>query len=259
MILFSKRVIASLSCLFLLGSCTFDDSQVTIDVSTPTEVDDGFDIGDNSATWPPIAKDGAAVVLESDLTLKNYYVVFDGSGSMDYAGCSDGQKKIDVAKKALTDFAATLPQDVNLGLVTFDISGINEKVPLARSNRDVFRNQVAECQVGGATPLKDSIALALAKLTDQARKQLGYGEYHLVVVTDGEAYPEDQDPRGIVQKTLSGTPVVIHTVGFCVDSSHSLNQPGKTVYHAANNPEELAKGLKSVLAESADFNVDEFK
>jgi hypothetical protein len=52
--------------------------------------------------------------------------------------------------------------------------------------------------------------------------------------------------------------VNIHTIGFCLNQSHALNIPGKTLYKAADNPEALAEGLESVLAEAPDFNVDSF-
>jgi uncharacterized protein YegL len=178
---------------------------------------------------------------------------------MDEVGCSDGKKKMAVAKSALKDFATLLPADANLGLVTFDIEGIKEQVPLAKDNRAAFQQKVVDTRAAGTTPLKDAITLAVKGLTEQARKQLGYGEYHLVIVTDGEAYPDDQNPGFIVSEILKGSPIIIHTVGFCIDSTHSLNQPGKTIYTAANNPQDVAQGLKSVLAESEKFNVDEFK
>jgi hypothetical protein len=57
---------------------------------------------------------------------------------------------------------------------------------------------------------------------------------------------------------LEQSPVMLHTVGFCIDERHSLNQPGLVSYTAANSPEELLQGLQGVLAEAQDFTPDKF-
>jgi hypothetical protein len=45
----------------------------------------------------------------------------------------------------------------------------------------------------------------------------------------------------------------LHTIGFDIGEGHSLNQPGKTDYSSAQNPEQLRKSLQDVLAESEEF------
>jgi Ca-activated chloride channel family protein len=52
--------------------------------------------------------------------------------------------------------------------------------------------------------------------------------------------------------------VVVHTVGFCIDEDHVLNQPGRTYYTAASNPDELRQGLQAVLAEAPNFDATKF-
>jgi uncharacterized protein with von Willebrand factor type A (vWA) domain len=185
-------------------------------------------------------------------------VVFDGSGSMKDTDCTDGSTKAEVAKKAVAEFAKSVPKDANLGLLTFDSRGIVEQIPLGAGNREEFINDVNAVDPGGATPLKSAITEGVAHLTDQGRHQLGYGEYHLVIVTDGEAYPENQNPSSVVEKTLKVSPILIHTIGFCIERLHSLNQPGRTIYLKADSPEELSRGLKQVLAESEKFDVKLF-
>jgi Ca-activated chloride channel family protein len=209
--------------------------------------------------WPPPDPKGGTPNLAPNLMAKNYYMVFDGSGSMKDTDCTDGTtSKAEVAKKAIAEFAKSVPKDANLGLLTFDAQGIVEKLPLGVDNRSDFIDQVNALNPGGATPLKSAITQAVARLTDEGRRQLGYGEYHLVIVTDGEAYPEDQNPSAIVEKTLSSSPILIHTIGFCIGETHSLNQPGRTIYLSADNPEALSRGLKQVLAESEKFDVNAF-
>ncbi|MGF1623361.1 MAG: hypothetical protein ACFCVH_00645, partial [Alphaproteobacteria bacterium] len=79
----------------------------------------------------------------------------------------------------------------------------------------------------------------------------------IVVVTDGYA----EDPEAMtdqVHALLSGTPVTIHTIGFCISENHALNLPGLVYYRSAMDPGELLLGLESVLAESPDFQVTDF-
>ena len=94
-------------------------------------------------------------------------------------------------------------------------------------------------------------------LIRQGRRQLGYGEYHLIVVTDGQA-SSGQDPTGVVDEILASSPVVIHTIGFCIGEDHSLNQKGRVLYRTAQNAAELREGLEQVLAEAPDFTVTQF-
>jgi len=212
-------------------------------------------------SWPFLEGQAApAAPREFDpanLMARNYYVVFDASGSMTERKCSVNERKIDVAKRALEDFAAKVPADANLGLVVFDNRGIRQLLPIAPIDQRALASAIAQVRPGSGTPLAEAIRLAYRELTQRAAVQFGYGEYHLVVVTDGEANGED--PRGVVDQLIAQSPVVMHTIGFCIGSDHSLNQPGRTVYRAADNPEALAQGLSEVLAESPSFTVSRFK
>lgn len=199
--------------------------------------------------WPPGVGE-QDVNLEEDLLAANYYVIFDGSGSMK-------GDKLRVAKQALSEFVKHIPAGANVGLAAFDQYQLSERAVLGEP-RDSIIAQIDKVQAKGYTPLRDSITLAYQKLTVQGLKQLGYGEYHLVVITDGEA-SDGQDPTGVVNTILQESPVVIHTIGFQIGQDHSLNQPGRILYTAANNLEELQKGLESVLAELEDFSVVDFQ
>jgi uncharacterized protein with von Willebrand factor type A (vWA) domain len=166
-------------------------------------------------------------------------------------------EKLDIAKRALNEFVKYIPAEANVGLAVFDGRGLSERAALGE-NRERFINKVQEVAAKGGTPLKNAITLAYQRLKEQGLKQLGYGEYNLVVITDGKA-SEGQEPKGIVNLILKESPVVIHTIGFRIGTDHSLNQPGRILYKSANNFEELKKGLESVLAELEDFSVSDFQ
>lgn len=208
--------------------------------------------------WPFIGSGEATALSVKDLLRTNYYVVADGSGSMAGSTCGDGRTKLEVAKDALSMFGQSVPADANLGLAAFDRRGTSERVSLGTGNRDVFAAEIRALGPRGRTPLKTSIELAYEKLTEQARAQLGYGEYHLVVVTDGEA-DQGEAPNPIVNKVLTESAVIIHTIGFCIDEHHSLNQPGRTRYQAANDYSSLSRGLADVLAEAPEFSAATFE
>jgi uncharacterized protein YegL len=207
---------------------------------------------DASAGAPTDAAFDPAAVIK-----RNYYFVLDASGSMRDQKCSGTARKIDVAKRALMQFALHIPADANVGGLVFDEQGVHSLIPIGPLDPVRLRRAIASVSAGGSTPLAQAIREAYSALTQRAMSQLGYGEYHLIVVTDGEATGED--PRGVVNRLIAESPVVLHTIGFCIGDKHSLNQPGQTIYHAADSPGQLEQGLQDVLAESPTFNVARFK
>lgn len=205
--------------------------------------------------WPSLNDEQAAVA--EDLTKKNYYLVFDGSGSMNESKCSNNDLKINVAKSSVMEFIKKIPDNANVGLTIFDTRGTKEYVSIGSASKEYAMQQINNVSAGGGTPLKSAISHAYTALSRQAVKQLGYGEYHLVVITDGEA-GNNEDPRYTVHEMIEQSPVVLHTIGFCIDGAHSLNQEGFTLYKSAVNPNQLSMGLDSVLAEAPDFQLDTF-
>ena len=205
-----------------------------------------------STAWPPEIREGEKVEIAKNLLAKNFYVILDSSGSMGDSECADGSTKSAVSKQAFTEFVGVVPPEANLGLLVFDRNGPREIVPLGKKNRDRIVAEVNAVQPGNGTPLRDAIAQGFSAIEKQAKVQLGYGEYHLIIVTDGQANP-GQEPNEVVNQILAYTPVMIHTIGFCIDTNHPLNQPGRTSYRTAKDPQELLKGLKDVVAESEKF------
>lgn len=208
------------------------------------------------AAWPPAASNKGNQQVAENLLARNYVLIFDGSGSMMERRCAGGKRKIDVAKSAVSEWAKSIDEDANVGLVAFHENAFS-RLPLAAKNRTEFLRVVSTINAGGGTPLGRAMQMAHAMLVLQARTQLGYGEYHIVVVTDGEA----NNPRALadaVDAVLKDSPIVIHTIGFCIDEKHSLNQPGRTLYKTADNPQELRRSLQEVLAELETFDVTTF-
>lgn len=219
---------------------TSDDIQPSI---TDSEIVTG-----DITLWPPKLGE-IPVELEQNPLKKNYYLIFDGSGSMQ-------GEKLRTAKKALLEFIKIIPDEANIGLLVFDDNGISERVNLGR-DRTKLEEEINSVVADRGTPLKSAISMAYQSLEMQGHRQQGYGEYHMVIVTDGEA-STGEDPRGSVDAIIGYSPIVIHTLGFQIGQNHSLNQPGKTLYKSATNLDELSRGLENVLAESESFSVTNF-
>jgi hypothetical protein len=209
-------------------------------------------------SWPSARKGDENLPLADSLTRKNYVLILDGSGSMSKSQCSGNLSKNEVAQQAVVEWASLIPNDANLGLVVFDRSGFSIRLPLGLNNRENFRQEVGKVVPDYQTPLAMALDTAYSMLTEQGRKQLGYGEYTVVVVTDGAADDIKALERS-VNMVLTSSPVMIYTIGFCIASDHSLNRQGRTIYRAANNPAELRQGLQDVLAESESFDISGFK
>lgn len=209
-----------------------------------------------SKIWPYVS-DKQKETLAVNLLARNFVVILDGSGSMSDSGCSDGERKINVAKKAIVEWSKTLPPGSNLGLVAFHSDWtILELAPKEQSQK--LTDTIAQVEPDGYTPLATAIKLAYGMLTKQAQRQLGYGEYTIIAVTDGEDNDRHESLRDWVNTVLDNSPVRIFTIGFCISGRHELNQTGRTIYKEANNPAELRKGLQEVLAEAESFDVKGF-
>jgi Ca-activated chloride channel homolog len=216
----------------------------------------GEPVQPHKAAWPFISEEQSEGTLAEDPMARNFVLIFDGSGSMKNSECAGASRKIDVAKRAVVAWSKSVPANANLGLYAFHNSG-RIPLPLGSGNREAFMQAVDQIVAGGNTPLANAMQYAYETLTEQGRRQLGYGEYTIVVVTDGIANSID-DLQQVVDTILAETPINIYSIGFCIGKRHSLNQPGRTIYKSADNPEQLQKGLQEVLAESESFDDNEF-
>jgi uncharacterized protein YegL len=211
-------------------------------------------VDDKAPAWPD-ANNGEETELDENMLRDNVMVVLDMSGSMAEGNCSgDFYNKSEAAKATLSEWIKSVPDESNLGLITFVNSNTDVYVDLAIGNREMFMQEVNDFSPEGGTPLYDAVTLAEDELESQAISQNGYGTYKMVVITDGEHSP-GQSPNQAVNTILDNpqNPIEIHTIGFCIEDS-ALNQPGRTEYQSAKNPEQLKEGLDSVLSEATSFD-----
>lgn len=177
---------------------------------------------------------------------RNFYFVLDGSGSMRDACSGRQSRKIDQAKEAVTAFMAVVPTNANLGLIVFDARGSREVLPLGANNRQQFLQAVRAIEADGGTPLNGAIVFGINRLVDQRAKQLNYGEFRMIVVTDGEA---SDGPISTCGEHSRKTGIPIYTIGLCMSGSHALRNYSIT-YRDASNKAELKAALEQTVAES---------
>jgi len=194
---------------------------------------------------------------KAELT-RNFYFIMDGSGSMreqTTRACGGDQQfpdKITGARWAIKKFLQTVPAEVNIGLYIYDNNGMRQVVPLGVSNRDAFLRAIDQIDAGGGTPLAQALRFGTDRLVEQYKKQLGYGEFRLVAVTDGLA---ESIPEAALYAARFGIP--IYTIGLCVEQNHPLRNLSVS-YLAADNYDDLARGLTDTLAELPIFDVSQF-
>jgi hypothetical protein len=223
--------------------------------------------GDTSSSAPsqPNYEDRIEIPLDANRgdeeasLARNFYFIFDGSGSMgeepDHScrGDQSFPSKLAGAQWAVEEFLNKVPENIHIGLFLFDQRGQREVVPLGKDNRPAFLGAIRNAANGGGTPLAEAIAFGTGKLEEQYKRQLGYGEYRLVVVTDGLA---KNIPKAADLAARYGFP--IYAIGLCIAEDHPLRRHAVS-YRAADNFGDLARGLEETLAELPDFDPTEFE
>jgi uncharacterized protein with von Willebrand factor type A (vWA) domain len=217
----------------------------------------GCQPADSAATASAAAE--VSVVAAENQTARNFYVVFDGSGSM-FGGAPNTDKfrnKLEGAKWAAEQFAATVPDDVQLGMFVFDGKGRREVLSLKANNKAEFLAAVKAVMpnTGTGTPLGESMIVALKTLKRQYEAQMGYGEFRLLVVTDGEA--NDIGQVNAAGKLAAEYGIPVYTIGFGIGPNHSLRKYSRS-YQDAHDAEHLKKALQEAGAELPDFDPKDF-
>jgi len=242
------------ACIFLqIAGCEKrqrDQQQTATDITPET-------------TTAPTTSDLATSDAGQVSLARNFYFIFDGSGSMrdplgrDCGGDQTFERKIEGAKWAVAEFLKKMPEEVNLGLYVFDEKHTSKSecqvVPLGPNNLAAFLQAINEVEAGGGTPLARAIQFGAEVLAEQKAKQLGYGEFRLVVVTDGLA---DDIPQAAEFATEKEIP--IYAIGLCIQEDHPLRQYAVS-YRAANSFEDLAKALEATVAETEFYDAKTFE
>jgi uncharacterized protein YegL len=154
-----------------------------------------------------------------------------------------------VAKNALTRVVGQLPEGTKFGLLLMNGARANQGwlIPLTSLDRASALARIDQVRAEGGTPLGQSMKTAMDELL-ALRSKVPYGDYRLLVVTDGEATDKEVLERYLPDMVSRG--VVVDVIGVDMRSEHSLAKRTHS-YRKANDAASFEKALTEIFAESA--------
>lgn len=193
---------------------------------------------------------------ETDLHTENIIIILDASGSMKENFRGDQSKsKMDAAKEALKTVLAKVPDNTHIGLLVFSGSNVqNDWVyPLGPKNTEQMLAAIDLPLPGGGTPLGKYMRIGANRLLEQREKQYNYGNYRLLIVTDGVA----QDEEKVAQYTpeILDKQIRVDVIGVDMQTDHLLAKDADS-YRRADNPGELVAAVTQILAETGGTGTD---
>lgn len=162
-------------------------------------------------------------------------IIFDTSGSMNER--VPGGRKLDVGKDALWKFVALLPQNVNVGLVTFtkacDVKTVSPIQRASAPARARLRADVAGLPAEGSTPIGYALESATGLLAGSPRQK------RIVILTDGEETCDDRVfARAADEAWRQG--IKVYAIGFATGAEPSRNFRRLGIYKDAGDDKQLA-------------------
>jgi len=124
--------------------------------------------------------------------------------------------------------------------------------PLGPVDRTSIKRQIGGVNSGGATPLGAAMKEAADALLEKRKKEV-YGNYRLLIVTDGEA--GDQGLVDAYLPAIKARGLITDVIGVNMPGDHSLATQVNT-YRRADDPASLAQAIAEVFAESSGDSGD---
>ena len=183
------------------------------------------------------------LLIGSATAAQHVVVVVDDSGSMDDRMRGQRVRKIEAAKRSLSVVLDGLAVDAEVGVLALNQGWV---LPMQASARSQAKDHVNNLRARGGTPLGTRMKEAADELLSN-RKANTYGDYRLLVVTDGEA--SDQAVLDHVLPDIMSRGLLVDVIGVAMESEHSL---ATTVhnYRRADDPASLEHAIATSLAES---------
>ncbi len=187
----------------------------------------------------------AAIGLAGD----NVLIVLDDSGSMNEK-MAGGTRRIDAAKSAIVQVLRQFPDDTKLGLMLLngDKSMQHWAIPLERLSVVQATRRVEAVKADGGTPLGERMREGADALLQLRDKQV-YGNYRLLIVTDGEANDKKQLESYLPDVLSRG--LMVDAIGVDMRQDHSLATRVHS-YRRADDATALSKAVEEVFAEKVE-------
>ncbi len=185
----------------------------------------------------------------------NVVIVLDASGSMNDRMPNRGPVKMDAAKAALKQVLQQLPANTQVGLLVFSGANVPDEwvYPLGPRDESRLWQAIDRPRPQGATPLGAYLKKGADRLLAERERQMGYGTYRLLVVTDGEAQDQNLVQRYTPQIVARG--ITVDVIGVAMNQRHTLATKVHS-YRAANDPQSLHRALAEVFAEVGGRTTD---
>ncbi len=176
-------------------------------------------------------------------------IVLDDSGSMNER-MSGGVRRIEAAKKAIETVLKQFPADTKLGLLLLngDRSKQHWAIPLEHLSVPQATRKVESVMADGGTPLGDRMREGADALLQLREKQI-YGNYRLLIVTDGEA--TDAKLLALYLPDVLSRGLIVDAIGVDMKQNHSLATRVHS-YRRADDGVALSKAIQEVFAEKVD-------
>lgn len=176
-------------------------------------------------------------------------VILDVSGSM--WGEVGGVDKIEIARRALGELIAKLPEASQVGLVAYghrsasDCKDVETVVPIGTLDRASFAARVNALAPKGKTPITQAIEHTVAEVRKRSRPAT------IVLLSDG-LETCGADPCAAVTAARKTTSFLLHVIGFDIGkenvaSLECVAQAGGGLYYDASDATELAKALEQTV------------
>jgi hypothetical protein len=173
-------------------------------------------------------------------------IVLDGSGSM--GKTMDGTVKMDAAKNAIAEVLRSVPPGTSVGLLVFSdaVRGDGWVHPLGPRDDARLLAALRPIRPAGGTPLGEYLKRGADRLLEERERQMGYGTYRLLVVTDGEA--TDGNLTELYAPAILARGIRVDTIGVDMKSDHTL-ATRSSAYRRANDLGSLRQAVAEALGE----------
>lgn len=185
---------------------------------------------------------GVLAITPTAEAAQNVVVLVDDSGSMSDP-MDSGVRRIEAAKRSLNVVLSKLPADAQVGVLALNQGWI---VPLQPLDHDQATSQINRLRANGGTLLGQNLKSAADALL-KVRQDKTYGDYRLLIVTDGEA--NDQEVLDFVLPDVMSRGLIVDVIGVDMSSDHSL-ATRVNKYRRADDAESLETAIAESLAES---------